>query len=167
MYLLPKQSYGKPVVSRAVNAWVDIQAPAETVFRFLTEDEFLVTWWSTRCVSDPRPGGIVTFEWDGENAMTGEALYRELEWPRRVVLQWTSAQGEPVVSDGSDQRGMRWLPLNIYEIWPLGDGFCRLELHDYGVATDAKYTALYEATCEGWYQSLTRLKKAVEKRTRV
>ncbi len=163
MYLLNQQRYGKPVIARAVNAWIDIEAPAPLIFRYLTEDEFLITWWSKKCQSEPRVGGKVVFEWDGEQAVTGEAIFREMLHPQRLVLQWTQANGEEIASDGSDQRGMRWLPLNIYELWQMDNSFTRIHLHDYGVGLQDKYTPMFDATCEGWAQALTRLKKSIER----
>lgn len=163
MYLIPNARYGKPVVARAVNAWIDVEAPAPLIFRYLTEADFLIKWWCTSCTTDPRPGGAISFEWNGDAAMSGEAIFRHFEPPQRVVLQWTSVQGERLELDGTDRRGMLWYPLNCYELWPLGEGFTRVYLHDMGVGSDAKYDDIYAATCQGWSTSLARLKKTIER----
>lgn len=163
MYLLPRQRYGKPVIARAVNGWIDIDAPAHFVFRHMTEADLLTDWWANRCTSEPRPGGKLHFEWDGEAATTGDAFFRQFEAPVRIAIEWTHANGEALVPDGSNHRGMRWPALNIYELWQFDPSFTRVHVHDMGIATDAKYSELFNATVEGWTQSLSRLKKAVER----
>ncbi len=69
-------------------------APPEAVYRAHTEPELIQKWmlgpegWTMPvCVSDPRPGGKIRYEWtDGKGNgfyLTGE--YVELEPPSRIV----------------------------------------------------------------------------------
>ena len=69
-------------------------APPKAVYRAHTDCELLRRWllgpegWTMPvCVSDPRPGGKIRFEWANQNGasfyLTGE--YAELEHPSRLV----------------------------------------------------------------------------------
>ncbi len=163
MFFDPAQKYDRPAVANAFNVWVDILAPIETLFRFLTDENELGRWWANHCTADPRPGGRLHYVWDGEKSMTGDAVFRQFEPPFRVVIEWTHRNGEPIVRDGGDPRGMRWLPLNIFELAPIGGNAVRLHLHDFGIAAGSAHEELRRATEKGWLEAMARLKKAAER----
>ncbi len=162
MFYDPRQKYETPVIANAFNVWIDIHAPVSLVFKFLTQANGLIKWWATRCESDPRPGGRVRCEWDGERALTGEALFRQFEPPLKLVLEWTSSNGETLHCDGKDSRGMRWPALNVYELMQINPLTTRLHLHDFGIANGPNFEGIRQASEEGWNQALSRLKKAAE-----
>ena len=164
MFIDPEQRYEAPVIANAFNVWVDIYAPIELVFRYLTGETELSTWWASKCSADPRPGGKVHFVWEGETMRTGDAIFRQYEPPRRLVVEWTGGDGKPIERDGSDPRGLLWSPLNIYELAMLDGARTRLHLHDTGIRAGEDYADLRLATERGWHDALIRLKRVVETR---
>ena len=65
---------------------ITIEAPPEEVWEALIEPERLEEWFANDVELDPRPGGEGTFRWDdGEER---HAVVREVEEPRRLVLDW-------------------------------------------------------------------------------
>jgi len=163
MFFDPDQKYDQPEIANAFNGWVDIQAPIGKVFRFLTEEDKLSQWWADHCTAEPKPGGRLHYVWDGEKALTGDAVFRQFEPPFRVVIEWTRRNGEPIPRSGDDPRGMRWLPLNIYELAGIEGEATRVHLHDVGLAAGPEYAELRRATEQGWREALARLKKTVER----
>jgi uncharacterized protein YndB with AHSA1/START domain len=75
-----------------------IAASPATVFSYLTDPEKFVLWMGARAQLDPRPGGVVRIEVDGEHIATGE--YREVDPPHRVVFSW-GWEASPEVPPGS------------------------------------------------------------------
>ena len=63
-----------------------IAASPATVFSYLTDPEKFVLWMGARAQIDPRPGGVIRIEVDGEHVATGE--YREVDPPHRIVFSW-------------------------------------------------------------------------------
>jgi uncharacterized protein YndB with AHSA1/START domain len=63
-----------------------IAAAPATVFSYLTDPDKFVMWMGAGAQLDPRPGGIVRIEVDGEHIATGE--YREVDPPHRLVFTW-------------------------------------------------------------------------------
>ena len=71
---------------------IEIEAPAEEVFRHLTEPRALLAWMGQHAVLEPLPGG--RFEID-VNGIPIRGQYVEVEAPRRVVVTWgVSGNGE-------------------------------------------------------------------------
>jgi len=75
-----------------------IAASPAIVFSYLTDPEKFVMWMGAGAQLDPRPGGIVRIEVDGEHIATGE--YREVDPPHRVVFSW-GWEASPEVPPGS------------------------------------------------------------------
>ena len=65
---------------------VTISAPADLVYRLLTEDELLVRWMGMSAQLDPRPGGVFRFEIAPGHFCSGR--YTEVVPGRRVVFTW-------------------------------------------------------------------------------
>ncbi len=166
MFLDLKQRYEAPAIANAFNLWLDIHAPIDLVFRFLTEESGLNRWWTSRCTSEPKPGGLLHCEWQGKKAITGDAIYRQFEPPHRIVVEWTHNNGEPIRRDGKDPRGMFWPALNIYELALIDGNTTRLHLHDMGLNTTPAFEALRLATQKGWIKTMTSMKKVVEQHYR-
>lgn len=65
---------------------ITVEAPPEEVWESLIEPERLEEWFANDVELDPRPGGEGVFRWDdGEER---HAVVRELDEPRRLVLDW-------------------------------------------------------------------------------
>jgi len=164
MYSDTDQRYEAPVISNAFNIWIDIHAPIPLVFQYLTREQELSSWWATKCSTEEKPGGKLHFIWDGDKIRTGDAIFRQYEPPDRVVIEWTHSDGQAITRDGSDQRGLLWAPLNIYELAMLDGARTRLHLHDLGIRAGEEYEELRRATQRGWQEALVRLKRVVETR---
>jgi uncharacterized protein YndB with AHSA1/START domain len=79
-----------------------VPEPPEEVWEALTEPERLEEWFATEVELDARPGGEGVFRWgDGEER---RAVVREVEEPRRLVLEWEDG-GEVVVELGETPGG--------------------------------------------------------------
>lgn len=156
------QSYETPVLAIGFNLWIDIHAPLEVVFRYLSEERQLERWWCSKASTECRPGGRVHYLWRGESELTGEAYFRNYEPPNRLVLEWTHHNGEPIVCDGKGHRGMKWPPLNIYELAMINGNTTRLHIHDLGISDAAPYLSLRQGTAMGWRETAARLKKIIE-----
>ena len=63
-----------------------IAAPPGTVFSFLVEPAKFTAWMGVGAELDPRPGGRVRIDVDGEHVAVGE--YVTVEAPHRVVMTW-------------------------------------------------------------------------------
>ena len=80
----------------------------ERVWAAITQPLGLAAWFGTRATVDLRPGGAVTFVWDGsigvEHATT--AVIEIVEPPRHFVFRWHPYDGERAVSppDGPTTR---------------------------------------------------------------
>ena len=162
MFLDLNHRYEHPVLAQAFNVWVDIHAPIETVFAFLTEETKLNRWWTSKCTSDPRPGGLLHCVWHNESQITGDAVYRQCEPPTRLVVEWTHSNGELIRGNGDNVRGMRWPALNLYELVQWENNSTRLHVHDFGIDPSARYQQIRKATGHGWIESLALLKQAAE-----
>jgi uncharacterized protein YndB with AHSA1/START domain len=163
-----RQKYEEPAVAAAFNVWVDIHAPIQMVFQYLTDAKALARWWCSRCEADPKPGGALRYTWEAEGAesLSGDAVYRIFEPPNLVVIEWTHYNGEPILCDGSDHRGMRWPALNRFELAMTGPHTTRVHLHDHGLSSEPRFAELQRATAGGWRETFTRLKRLVEAKQR-
>src|SRR6266849_4942644 len=63
-----------------------IAASPATVFSYLVEPAKFTAWMGVGAELDPRPGGRVRIDVDGEHFATGE--FREVDPPHRVVMTW-------------------------------------------------------------------------------
>jgi uncharacterized protein YndB with AHSA1/START domain len=70
-----------------------IAAPAETVFRHLTDARLMARWLGSSAQLDPRPHGIFQVEVSPGNVAHGE--YVEVVPFRRVVFTWGWVSPEP------------------------------------------------------------------------
>lgn len=64
---------------------IEIAAPPEKVFEYLTIESAITTWLGQRADLDPKPGGRFAVDIAGY-AVRGEYLH--LEHPNRVVVSW-------------------------------------------------------------------------------
>lgn len=162
MIIDKRQTYDSATLAVGFQVWVDIVAPIELVFNFLSKAEGLTRWWSTSCESEPAPGGHLRFSWDGESKTTGDAVFRHFDPPNRLTWEWTYRNQEPITCNGSDPRGMRWPAFCEFDLATLSNQRTRVHLHDWGIDGGNDYRPVREATREGWIQAMNRLKKVCE-----
>lgn len=162
MFPSNEHRFEEPALAVGFSLWIDIHAPAELVFYFLTDASGLNRWWATHCESEARPGGHLHCRWDGQHPVTGDAIFRHFDPPTHLLLEWTHNNGQPIHSDGNDPRGMRWPALNQFDLRLIDSETTRLQLHDLGINPSPEYANIRKATADGWQRSLLSLKKAVE-----
>ena len=83
----------------AVEVEVRIGASPETVFDFFTDPDKMIQWMGRSAELDPRPGGALRCDINGDNVASGE--YVELDPPRRVVFTWGWEGEDSVTTPGS------------------------------------------------------------------
>lgn len=77
---------------------VDIAAPPETVFEYLTTDEGMTAWMGQYADLEPKPGGKFAVNIAG-NPVRGEYLH--VEPPNRVVVSWGFAGSDDLPAGAS------------------------------------------------------------------
>jgi uncharacterized protein YndB with AHSA1/START domain len=70
---------------------VDIAAPPEAVFPYLTRAEAIVTWMGDYAILDAQPGGVFHLDINGV-PVRGQFL--ELDPPHRLLISWGHAGSE-------------------------------------------------------------------------
>ena len=89
----------KTSVSELYATEVDLPAPAEEVFRHLTDPAAMIRWMGQHATLRPVPGGA--FEID-INGVPVRGRYLEIDPPRRVLVSWGVA-GNPALPPGATQ----------------------------------------------------------------
>ncbi|CAG0997573.1 hypothetical protein PHYC_02662 [Phycisphaerales bacterium] len=95
-----------PVHDGVVEFDIVIHARPSTVFRFFTDPARFARWWSApgggRATIDPRVGGAVRIEYQGDRAvMAGKVL--EIVPERRFVFSWGYEKGNDAVAPGASR----------------------------------------------------------------
>lgn len=152
------------VLSRAIEAWVDIKAPVGKVFHALTTPVGLQSWLSDEAESEQRKGGALRFVWNTqEGRQEMKAVYRECKSPRLVEIEFLASNGKPIKPDGKNVRGAYWPAVNRFRLEPASDNSTtRLHLYDTGVNTSPEYDDYYRRALSGWNQTLANLKSYCE-----
>jgi len=79
-------------VTTTVEHVVEIDAAPHTVYRLWTTAAGLAAWFGRSAEADPRPGGALRVDVDGEHVMAGEFV--QLDEPHRVVFTFGWEGGE-------------------------------------------------------------------------
>jgi uncharacterized protein YndB with AHSA1/START domain len=77
---------------------VRIDAAPDAVFEFLVDADSILLWIGAAVVADPRPGGELMIDMDGQHLVRGE--YVVVERPHRVVFTW-GYEGDADMGPGS------------------------------------------------------------------
>jgi uncharacterized protein YndB with AHSA1/START domain len=87
---------------------IRIEARPETVFAFWTEPDKMARWMGHSIRLDPRPGGQLRIDYNGEDVASG--AFVELDPPSRLVLTWGwEAAGDPT-PPGSSRVEVDFVP---------------------------------------------------------
>jgi uncharacterized protein YndB with AHSA1/START domain len=121
---------------------VDLPAPAEEVFRYLTDPAAMIQWMGQHAVLKPVPGGA--FETD-INGVPVRGQYLEVDPPRRVLVSWGVA-GNAVMPPGATEVEFTLTPI---------PGGTRLRLVHRGLPPDQA-----QVHGAGWQHFLARLASA-------
>ena len=121
---------------------VDLPAPAEEVFRHLTDPAAMIRWLGQHAVLKPVPGGA--FEID-INGVPVRGQYLEIDPPRRVLVSWGVA-GNATMPPGATEVE--------FTLTPIQDG-TRLRLVHRSLPPGQA-----EMHATGWHHFLSRLASA-------
>lgn len=94
---------------------INIAAPTRTVWKALTTDEGLTSWWADGARIDPRPGGrvVLTSEGDDGNPIEERGILHDIRPTRRIEIAWDNSSPAPtkgtrieftVARDGEETR---------------------------------------------------------------
>jgi len=123
-----------------------IDAPPDTVWRFLVEPERIVRWMGSTATLDPRAGGAFRVDYGQGDIVAGE--YIEVDPPRRVVFSWGWESAEDVTQPGGSRVEVDLEPLD-------GGTATRLRLRHLGLDDEGR-----KSHDEGWRYFLPRLVEA-------
>lgn len=144
--LLPDHS----IQGGTVELSIEIEAPADAVWRGLTVPDEIATWL---CDSDHlehqisvdlRAGGVYSFGWERDGKSLGPQRILELEVGKRLVYSWTHA------GDATDRT--EWV------VEPLGADRTRLTVRQFGTAS-VKESSGY---ANGWASFMVAFKRSRE-----
>ena len=124
---------------------IEIDAPADEVFRLITEAEGLVQWMAVGAVADAVPGGEL--RWTHQNGATMIGRFVELRQSQRIVFTYGWADGRLGLSPGSSQ-----VEIDLEE----ENGRTRLKLVHRGVPPESVADHQH-----GWEFFLGRLREVV------
>jgi uncharacterized protein YndB with AHSA1/START domain len=124
---------------------VEVDAPAEAVYRALTTTDGIAGWWTDRNQTKGVPGEVGSFEFPG-----APMAYRMRvdQADSGKLLTWHCLEGPPAWA-GTD---VRWA------LQPAGDG--TLVVFDH--AGFAEVDAMFRIVTLGWAQMITSLKRYLE-----
>jgi uncharacterized protein YndB with AHSA1/START domain len=136
----------RPILTggRKIEREIVIAAPAERVFRAVTEAGELEHWFADTATGEPRPGEPFRFFWEGDGHVDGR--YLEIVPGKRLVQEWYNPQGT--------------IRITITLTAEAGSTRLRLTAEGYGESED--WDALYNGESSGWGPMLGALKKWVE-----
>jgi uncharacterized protein YndB with AHSA1/START domain len=133
---------------------VVINAPAQTVYRVLTEPAQLARWFADAASLEPVPGGqgSLTFGDRATNqAMTVNLTVVAAEPPDRLVFRWGYPEDEQPAESNS----------TLVEVALTAQGGTRLRLTESGITSlsrsDEDKAAYYEVFSKGWDSHLANL----------
>lgn len=78
---------------------VHIDAAASTVYELWTTAEGLCAWWGVTASVDPRPGGAIRVDIDGDHVMVGEVVSVEPPHRLRFTFGWDGGTPTPGSTD--------------------------------------------------------------------
>jgi uncharacterized protein YndB with AHSA1/START domain len=135
-------------VPDAIERELVLPVSPERVWAALTQPEQLSRWFGTQAAIDLRPGGAVTFTWDGSSGPVGEnsGVVEVVEPPRRFAFRWQSF--------GADVP-----PTRVeFTLQPHGDGtLLRLVESGFASLPPRLRTEGHQQNTEGWQRELAEL----------
>ena len=127
--------------TRVIEREMRIEARPETVFGFWTDPAKMARWMGREIRLDPRPGGELRIDYNGEDVASGRFV--ELDVPFRIVFTWGWEAPGDATPPGSSTVEVDFVPDGTGTI---------VRLRHSGLATEA-----VEGHAVGWDQFLSRL----------
>ena len=111
-----------------------IEAPADVVWRTITEPDQITAWFADRVELDARPGGVGTFVFENSATKTSSTVAIAVETvdpPRQFAFRWGHPEGVDAVhansvlvqftltADGDDRTRLRVVETGLERVdWP-------------------------------------------------
>lgn len=96
------------VIEGVIDREIRIDARPETVFAFWTDPDRMARWMGRTIRLDPRPGGELRIDYNGEDVASG--TFVDVDPPIRLVLTWGwEATGDPT-PPGSSRVEVDFVP---------------------------------------------------------
>jgi uncharacterized protein YndB with AHSA1/START domain len=146
-------------VTRRFETFLDIAAPAEAVWRAISEAGELMRWLPTQAVVEAGPGGRYELSWDG--AWTWKGTITHWEPGRR--LRWVDEEARPFDAAGAPLSQEESLPLALEIILEARGGRTRLTLVHSGLGHGASWDDELEGVSLGWTAELRLLRHYLER----
>jgi uncharacterized protein YndB with AHSA1/START domain len=129
---------------KVIHHVLDVDAPAETVWRALTERDGLASWWSTKLDAGPAAEGeLIRFTFGGDF----NPVMAITEFSEGCRLRWRCAGGHPNWQDNTFS----------FDLAPFNDGRTRLRFtQDYAVELSDDDYGVYNFNW-GYYLESLRL----------
>jgi len=131
---------------RTIEREIVLNAPPERVFRALTEPEEPVRWFMDAAALDLRPGGALSFVWEGSGPVGGRVL--EVDPPRRFDF----------ACDEGPELGETTIAIDL----AADGGGTRLRLVHTGFGAGGDWDRVYVDTVGGWTEELEHLRRWLE-----
>ena len=85
--------------------FIDIAAPPDQVYPYLTRPDAIVTWMGDYAVLDAVPGGVFHLDING---VPVRGRYLELDPPHRLLISWGHAGSEVLPPGEAAQHAIGW-----------------------------------------------------------
>lgn len=125
-----------------------IEAPAEVVWRTITEPDQIARWFADRVELDLRPGGQGTFDFQTRATVkpaTVPLVVEVVDPPRRFAFRWAHPQGDTpgpgnsvlvdfrLTAEGDERTRLRVTETGVADLpWTDGDKAGYVDEHNHG-----------------------------------
>lgn len=138
--------------TRAILIETEIAAPAEAVWRALTEAEQLASWFATDVQVEPGVGGRIMVSWGGSSAYGSRIQVWEPGRHLRLIDQ-----------DADPAAGIPVPVAQDYHIEAKGGGTTVLRFVHSGFSKDAQWDEMFDTMSSGWRYFFFNLKFLLER----
>lgn len=144
--------------TRSVEARIEVAAPADALWRAVSEAEELMRWFPQQAQVTPGVGGSIRIAWEG--GWQSDSRIEIWDPPRRLR---SVAEQQPFDAEGRAVAGTQPLPIAVdYEIEGVGPR-ARLRLVHSGFGPGAEWDDEIEGVRRGWGFELLGLKHYLER----
>ena len=145
--------------TRSIERTIEINAPAEKVWKALTDAQELMRWFPLDARVTPGKGGTIYFSWGPPYQGSNEIQIWEQNRHLRIADNWSEhSQGEKVQETEKD------IPAQVAMDFELENAGSKtiLRLVHSGFGADTDWEDEFDATSRGWIFELNNLKHYLE-----
>jgi uncharacterized protein YndB with AHSA1/START domain len=146
-----------PASTRAATCTVDIKAPADHVWRALTEAREVARWFAPRVTGSGEQGGTLVLDWG--NGVEWHMPVLRADPHRLLVVGDAGPIGHERQQTGADTGAVRI----EYALQAVAGGVTRLTVTHSGFGTGPGWDEMYDGVNSGWFYELRSLRHYVER----